>query len=133
MPDTDQQISEAEYEANKNSWQYRCVQATHGGQSQLGAILCAVLRTRWGRPLSFNYSATVTSDGFVMCDFVDRHGTMRMGAFVCSVRELIENFRGLADHCKLDDKDRTELFKELRAWIYTDYRAKSGVKTLVEL
>ena len=119
------QISEAEYEANKNSWQYKCVQATRAHQSKLGAILCSALGKNRGHLPQFQGFATITSDGSVMCNFVDRHGVMHLGALVCDVQDLVRNFRGLADHCKLPDADRIELFKTVRQWITKDYRAKS--------
>lgn len=37
-----------------------------------------------------------------------------------------DNLRRLADHCKLNDKDREALFEELRKWVRRDHRAVSG-------
>lgn len=39
-----------------------------------------------------------------------------------------DNVRRLADHCKLSDRERLELFAELGKWIRRDFRAQSGVK-----
>ena len=114
-------------EMERASWQFRAIEATHGPKSKLGAILLAVLeRQRRTRP-QFVGKATITSDGFVMCSFTDKHGNHHLGAFVCEVDELVRNFSGLADHLKLDDIERLQMFAALRNWIATDYRPAAKV------
>lgn len=111
--------------ANERSWQDRAIEATGGNRSQLGAILLAMLARvpRYSSFPRFSGLATVTSDGFVMCNFYDKAGVFRPGAFVCDVEDLRDNFRGLADHLKLNDADRNAMFAELLKWIARDYRA----------
>jgi hypothetical protein len=111
-------------EEERATWQYRAVAATKGNQSQLGCILLAVIGKNAKHPPQFICGASITSDGFIMCSFVDRDGVGHMGAFVGSVSDLVTNFRGLADFLKLNDVDRTEMFDKVRAWIKTDYRTK---------
>jgi|CXWL01.1.fsa_nt_gi hypothetical protein len=114
--------------AERNTWQYKAVEATRGNQSRLGCILLAVLGRPAKHPPQFGSSATITSDGFVMADFVGRDGRGHMGARVCGADELRDNFRGLADHLKLDDANREAMFKAVRQWIAVDYRAnKEGI------
>ena len=109
---------------SRDTWEYRAIEATRAHQSQLGCMLLAMLgrgRTKYPR---FGRGATVTSDGYVMADFIGRDGRPHLGAFVCSFNEMVGNFRGLADHLKLSDADRTALFEKVRAWILVDYRPK---------
>lgn len=109
-----------------DDWRVKAILATKGNQSRLGCILIAVLGKshRIKNGSRFDTSASITSDGFVMCGFRQASGHYHPGAFVGSVRDLVDNFRGLADHLKLSDKDRIELFDKVKAWITVDYRAK---------
>lgn len=110
-------------EKERASWQYRAVAATRGNQTRLGCILIAVLQRSadHGYP-RFGQHAIITSDGFVMASFQDRSGQMHMGALVCDVDELIQNFRGLADYLDFTREDREAMFGEIRKWIEKDYR-----------
>lgn len=58
----------------------------------------------------------VTSDGFVMCDFIDRTGEGHMGAFVGGSRDVVRNANGLARHLDLSAEDRKALFAALHGW-----------------
>jgi hypothetical protein len=106
-------------------WKIDALLATQGNQSKLGAILIAVLGRAPDNPPRFGSGAVITSDGAVLCHFQDKRGDWHEGAFVCSVAELVSNFRGLADHLKLSDEDRKDMLNEVRMWVTTDYRAKS--------
>lgn len=108
-------------ELERASWQYKAIQATAGNQTRLGTILLAAIGRSAKHPPWFGNSAVITSDSFVMCDFTDKRYTQHSGAFVCSVTELRDNFRGLADHLKLGDKDREAMFAKVREWISHDY------------
>lgn len=44
-----------------------------------------------------------------------------------SVIAVRDSLRRLADHCRLPDEEREELFEELRKWIRKDYRAVSTI------
>ena len=112
-------------DAKHTEWIERAIVATTdgaNGPSKLGALLRAVLGYRSMPPCFNTAGAVITSDGFVLCGFTDRHGEYHMGAFVGSLVELIKNFRGLADHLKLTDDQRKALFDEVRKWCHTDYR-----------
>jgi len=113
-------------EMGRDSWQFRAVAATRGSQSRLGAILLAVLGKQRQTLPRFASSAVITSDGFVMAGFCDKAGRYHHGALVCDVSELVANFRGLADHLKLNDADRVAMFAEVQKWCATDYRARKS-------
>jgi hypothetical protein len=114
-------------EKDRASWQYRAVEATRGPETKLGAILLAVLDKQRRTIPQFRGKATITSDGFVMCNFLAKDGGLRLGAFVCDVDDLVRNFRGLADHLKLSDAERKEMFQAVRNWIGTDYRSNKDL------
>ena len=108
------------------TWQERALEATRG--SQFGAILqCAIDLGVPGHPKrnapAFLNRATVTSDGFVCCDFVDRDGRYRIGAFVGSYADLERNITGLTFHLHLGEADTAAVRKTLGGWIATDYRS----------
>lgn len=112
------------------TWQDRAVEATKGNGSRLGAILLAVLE-RWPRKVpAFADNAIITATGHVVCDFKDRDGNCHHGVLICDTEELTTNFRGLADHLKLDDAERTELFAKLQKWLAHDFRAISARRQL---
>ena len=48
-----------------------------------------------------------------------------------SIIAVRDSMRRLADHCKLTDPQREDLFAELRRWVKRDYRATSGEGSLV--
>jgi hypothetical protein len=102
------------------AWAEKAFAATAG--RQLGAILhCALGVEQSGA--HFVGKASVTSDGFVMCDFVDANGQYRMGAFVGSLSDLSRNTFGLAEHLDLTPPEAAELRATLLgAWIGKDWR-----------
>ncbi len=94
--------------------QDKLLAATRG--TQLGAIIrCAFDLERDAEP-RFEGKATVTSDGFVMCNFIDRNGDGHWGAFVGSHSDYAANVHGVADHCKMDVEDRAAFFRAMDDW-----------------
>src|SRR4051812_31624492 len=74
--------------------------------TQLGAIIrCAfgIERSAWPR---FEGKGVMTSDGFIMCNFVDSNGGGHLGAFVGSRQDFDRNVLGVAGHCELNPAER---------------------------
>ena len=113
----------------RTPWAERALLATSG--SRFGAIIHCALRVQSRLPESaekeptprFCGGAIVTSDGFVMCDFIDRGGVGHLGAFVGSFGDFKRNQDGLAIHLRLTPKERFDFFAVLSGWIATDYRS----------
>lgn len=103
----------------KLTWQDKAVAATRG--SQFGAIVNRALGKDTPAPC-FMGKASVTSDGYVMCSFIDRHETYYSGAFVGAVSDLDRNVEGLTKHLKLNAKDSAEFKAVIKSWIAVDYR-----------
>ena len=105
-----------------DTMQERALAATNG--SQLGAILrCAFNKNGLNETPRFTGRASITSDGFVMCNFVDRYGHDHMGAFVGDTKDLNDNITGLVKHLKLNDDEIEELHNAVYVkWIGTDWR-----------
>ena len=99
--------------------------------TQTGAILrCALGRNTDAVP-RFEGKASVTSDGFVMCNFIDRNGEGHMGAFVGSYDDLLRNLGKLAAHVEKHGRvevDHKAMLDAIDAWIGCDYRAGRAVK-----
>ncbi len=99
----------------------KILQASKG--SQLGAIIrCAYGIERDAMP-RFEGKASVTSDGYVMCNFVARNGDHHMGAFVGDMADFERNVEGIAKHCALDADERKAFLATMRGWIGTDWRS----------
>ena len=105
-------------------WQARAVTAAEG--TQTGRIVACALGQEVAAP-RFCGKATITSDGFVMCDFIDQHEQFRHGAFVGGVSDLEQNVLRLADHLRLDEAARQELCRKVQEWVETDYRSEPGL------
>ena len=111
--------------APRNSWQARAVEATGGNTSRLGCLVLAILGWQHGRkPPRFGSTAVILKDGTVMSNFQNKAGNMFANQAICTVQEMVDSFRGLADHLKLNDIDRLAMFEELRKWIREDKRAE---------
>lgn len=110
----------------RDTWKYRVVEATRGNQTALGCIIIAILGKQPANPPRLGTKgATIRKDGFVYCTHQLKTGEIVPNGAVCSVRDLIDNLRGLADHLKLSDAERLELMSETRKWIVRDERATS--------
>ena len=106
------------------TWQERALEATGGIKSQFGAIIVSALdKNVEGENPQFIGKATVTSDGFLMCGFIDQHGGQHMGAFVGSLDDLWHNADGLAKHLKFNALEEAAFRKSLKDWIGQDYRS----------
>jgi hypothetical protein len=84
--------------------------------TKTGAIVAAVHgldRTIWPR---FEGVASTTSDGYVLCDFVDADGVGHYSAFVGERSEVIEQVKALARHAKLTPAERAGLELRVENW-----------------
>lgn len=110
-------------EAERQTWQYRAVQATRGNQTMLGTIVLAVIGRNAKHPPWFEPGAEIADDGILLANFVDRglrdHGLVP----VARLSQVVDEFRRLADHIKLTDDERKSMFDALRKWIAKDHRA----------
>jgi hypothetical protein len=99
------------------TWKDKAILATHNGQSRFGCILLSAMgRDTDATQPRFDRRATVTSDGFVICGFLNRNGEYHMGAFVGAYSDLLANCTGLAKHLKLTAKQSAELLALVVKW-----------------
>lgn len=106
----------------KKNWKDIALEATRG--TKTGAILRCFLGRNGDEAPRFEGKACITSDGFIMANFVDRHGGVHLGAFVGSAEDFFDNVRGLSEHLGLDHKERAELSSAALNWIAADYRTQ---------
>lgn len=100
-------------------WQERALKMTHANESQVGAILCCAFYApdyRKARP-RFEGKAYHTSDGFLLCDFVEESGEYHRGAFVGAWADLYFKVMKLADLLKLTVDERQELLHYVKSWV----------------
>lgn len=106
-------------------WKARAVMATKGNQTLWGAIFqAAVLGRVTDNPPRILSNAEISSEGWVIAGFQKRDETTAQAGFraLCHIDDLVKAFRLLADHLKLKDEERVELFASLRMWIEDDHR-----------
>ena len=115
-------------ESQTNHWQDRAIIATRGNATRLGAILLAALgRAEADDQPRFVGRASVTSDGFVLCDYVGLDGAHHPGAFVGDVVDLVSNTINLARHLNLSEIDSRTLYAVVQRWIVQDHRDTPGL------
>lgn len=118
------------------TWREKALLATKG--TQFGAIIHEAFRQAdllkpGASPESdqdrsgprFIGKCYITSDGFVMCDFIDRDGRCHLGAFVGTWRDVERNMEGLAEHLKFTRAQAVQFANVVQNWIATDYRGPS--------
>jgi hypothetical protein len=105
-----------------SDWKARALTASRG--TRTGAILRAALDVDPHELPLFGSSATVTSDGYILADYVEANGTVHHDAFVGSVDDLEINAIRLADHLGLTGDDRAALLAVFHGWIGADYRSR---------
>lgn len=105
-------------------WQHRAVKETGGNTTLMGCFVLAILGWQHGRkPPRFGKTARIDKNGNVFSNMQDKNGIMYRNHFLGGVKDITDSFRGLADHLKLDDKQRGEMFAELKKWFAIDERA----------
>lgn len=105
-------------------WQHRAVRETGGNTTLMGCFVLAVLGWQHGRkPPRFGSKAVINAEGMVICHMQDKNSVKHLNHCLGSVQTITDNFRGLADHLKLMDWERKEMFGELRKWFAHDARA----------
>lgn len=110
-------------------WQHRAVRETGGNQTMLGCFVLAVLGWQHGRkPPRFGSTAVIDKDGMVFSNAQNAAGQMFKNECLGHVENIVDSFKGLADHLKLSDAERTEMFGELRKWFIHDARANQTNK-----
>jgi hypothetical protein len=106
----------------QNSWPFKAVLATRGQQTLLGCIVLNLICRQPKNPPMVASLATVDEKGLCWAYVVSRSGEKRLTCLGL-ITDIRDEFRRLADHLKLDDGERVELFDELRKWVSIDMRA----------
>lgn len=107
------------------TWQFRVALAAFP-TDPMGMIVRAVLGLN-GRSAALGLQATIRRDGIVVAPLRNREGRVVTKAHpLGSIIALRDEFRRLADHCKLPDTEREALFEELRKWCGRDLRSRSS-------
>lgn len=92
------------------------------GATQTHAIIACALGRDPMTTARFVGKATITSDGFIMCDFIDHDGQGRRGAFVGSWGELEANLIQLARLLGLTTQEHHQVVELVESWVGKDYR-----------
>lgn len=105
----------------QNTWQYKAIVVTRGNQTLIGTI-CIYLAGRYAKNgRCILGPANIDEDGLTWVMMRNQHGEIGQ---VCLgfITDIRDDFRRLADHLKVDDAERIELFHELRKFIDVDLR-----------
>lgn len=112
----------------KRDWRLRLIEATQGNRSILGCVVIAAIGHRSENPPYLVGKATVTNDGQVLCDFVERGGTYYFNARIGDDEDFARNIAGLAVAAGLDDLERIEFLARVNNWIGRDERDPNRIK-----
>lgn len=112
----------------QNSWPFKAVVATRGQQTLLGCIVLNIICRTPKNPPMVNSLATVDEKGLCWAYVVNRAGVRRLTCLGL-ITDIRDEFRRLADHLKLDDGERVDMFDELRKWVAIDMRADHAEMT----
>ena len=118
---------------NGDTWQRRAIRATMGTATQEGdgLMLCfvlAVLGLQSGvKPPRFGRVGRIDADGLLYSNMQDSNYKIYRDHCLGPVDTVVDNFRGLADHLKLEDWERLEMFDAFKKWIFHDARANETV------
>lgn len=110
----------------QSTWQYKALVALK--DDALGRdILLALVAYPWkpkhdGRRRIVT-TCTVDKDGLAWCGVARCLNGPQKIVCLGQITDIRDEFRRLADHLKLDDAERLELFNELRMWVAVDMRA----------
>ena len=120
----------------RDTWQARLLAEAEGREFAVAlAVIClewptalpTLMRTVFPgfvditRPFFAGYARTQI-DGSVWCGLIDRDYEWRYIRVYTSEHDYVTAFRVIADKLKLNDDDRTMMFKVLRNWITSDMR-----------
>lgn len=68
-------------------------------------------------------AARISKTGAIVADFMDAEGNVTKNAVIYRSEKILrDEFRRLADRLKLNDADRTEMFKVVQRWVVADMR-----------
>ena len=109
-----------------HSWQFRVLLAAFP-HDPMGSVVRAVLGKWMRQGMAHGRTAVIAPDGMVRTAVRDQHGRWWKNMPVGGIIALRDEFRRLADHCRLADAERNALFEELRKWIAEDQRSESGL------
>ena len=113
----------------ENTWQVRVLLASF--PTSFGPVVRAVLGRNTKTGVALALKATIGVDAVVRADMrkpLQRggYGIIRMQP-IGHVRAVRDEFRRLADHCKLSDNERRAMFDDVKKWAGRDERAINGV------
>lgn len=122
----------------RGSWQCRALMSVHGPfravllsvlahtLDEALPVLVAVAEPGFDGTLPPPYlttAAKIDKTGAIVADVVDRGGIIHKDEPIFTGEiQMRDTFRALADRLKLNDADRTELFKYAQAWVVADRR-----------
>lgn len=116
--------------ASGQHWTYKVLLASFPTRS-MGPIVRAVLGKQMARGPKLSLSATIGPDGSVYAGLKHDDQVISLCHPVApsmlgkqGVHILRDEFRRLADHCRLNDAERLELFEQLRKWMGKDLRSE---------
>lgn len=84
--------------------------------TQLGAIIRAAYGLERDTTPRFCGKGIMTSDGYIMCNFIDSNNSFHPGAFVGSKADFDRNVLGVALHCKLAPAERAMFHNTMNDW-----------------
>jgi hypothetical protein len=110
---------------NDSGWRAKAMRATEG--TRFGIMLLSALGLEPEHPPSCGRPC-VTSDGFLIGNYVSEDGESHMGALLGAVADLETNIVAFPRAVGMTLADRKEFYATWRKWIATDYRSPPGLR-----
>lgn len=107
-------------------WTYRVALASFT-VDPTGALVRAVIGKNMKHGMAYVSYATIDKAGIMRASVRAIDGSVHAAMPIGTVQAVRDEFRRLADHCRLSDSEREALFEELRKWVTRDERAESGL------
>lgn len=113
----------------QHHWTWRVTLASYPTRS-MGPMVRAVLGKNQRKGPRLSYEATIAENGMVYAGLMHDNDLISIAHPLGDVIALRDEFRRLADHCRLNDTERLELFDLLKKWMGKDLRPKENRATL---
>lgn len=113
----------AEVKDGSRHWTWRVLVASFPTRS-MGPMVRAVLGKQMARGPKLSLQATIGQSGMVYAGLKHDDQVVSYQHPLGDVKAIRDEFRRLADHCRLNDAERIELFTELRKWMGKDLRSE---------
>lgn len=105
-----------------NSWQYRAVKETRGSQTQMGALVLAIIGKQRNTLPQYPHGGIISQEGNLHATLIKRDVSIELGALVMPLKQFLLEWEALVNKIKCTTEERAEMYLAARVWIANDLR-----------